>query len=313
MKNFWKKTWRFLQYPPAWLTVCCCALLIAAVACSLVFVCVPPTETLGEILSYVCYAFSAILLGYVTYIFVRFAPALLAKIKAWLHSSPLTKRLVENFGFRTVLFAGFSALFNVAYALFNGAIAIYSLSVWYGALSAYYLMLTFMRGGLVLYHRKRDSGRTKREEEVVRLRKCRTCGVLLVLLPICLSFAILEMVTSGKAFVRMDWTVYAVAAYTFYKITMAIVNSFKSRNDEDVTVSALRVIGIADALVSVLALQTSLLYAFGDGINTGIPNAVTGAFVCAATLALGVIIIVVTKRREKRLTTKKEEENERTE
>ena len=134
---------------------------------------------------------------------------------------------------------------------------------------------------------------------------------MLTVIPFFLSFAILQMVTEGRAFVHMGWTSIAFAAYAFYKIVMAIYNVMKARKQEDFTVLALRNIGLADAFVSILALQTCLLYAYSEGAQYGYANALTGGAVCAATLALGVIMIVSANKKTKQL--KRTTEDGRTE
>ena len=119
---------------------------------------------------------------------------------------------------------------------------------------------------------------------------------IIIIVPIALfflSFAILQMVTEGRAFVHMGWTSIAFAAYAFYKIIMAIYNVMKARKQEDFTVLALRNIGLADAFVSILALQTALLHTFSDpGMDISLFNTFTGTAVSLFSLGLSVSMIV---------------------
>jgi hypothetical protein len=73
-------------------------------------------------------------------------------------------------------------------------------------------------------------------------------------------------------------------------------------------VRAIRHINLADALVSILALQTAMFKEFAIGQNVGVYNAVTGGVVCALTLALGTFMIVTAEKRSRIL--KKEISNE---
>ena len=113
------------------------------------------------------------------------------------------------------------------------------------------------------------------------------------------------MVVEGSAFVRWGWTVFAFAAYAFYKITMAIYNVIKTRKMDDMTLRALRCIGLADAMVSILALQTTLLYAFSTG-NNGVANALTGGVVCAFTVVIGAYMLICANRKKEKLQKEKE-------
>ena len=63
------------------------------------------------------------------------------------------------------------------------------------------------------------------------------------------------------------------------------------------TVRASKNINLADAMVSILALQTAMFHEFGTGMgdfNIGTMNAITGAVVCALTAAIGIFMIVYT-------------------
>ena len=87
--------------------------------------------------------------------------------------------------------------------------------------------------------------------------------------------------------------IYVAATYTFIKVTTSIVNFFKAKKQTDYTVEALRNVNVADAAVSVLALQTAMFHSFGgEGISTGVANALTGAAVCIVVFLLGVFMIV---------------------
>lgn len=216
------------------------------------------------------------------------------RVLKWAQKYKFTRELVQSYSFRTIIFAVVSFVINIGYALFNAVVGIVFLSLWYGALAAYYIMLALMRGGIILYHRKRKQY-MERDGKNIALRdtkKYRTCGILLILLPICLSFAILEMVLSQRAFTYPGLMIYTAAVYTFCKIVMAICNSVKTRRVDIMTIKAVRDINFADAMVSVLALQTAMLREFSPGLNVDFVNCLTGGVVCALTVALGVYMVV---------------------
>lgn len=183
---------------------------------------------------------------------------------------------------------------SVSYAVFNGIMGIVERSIWYGALSLYYLLLTFMRGGLLI---RRKTRKVQDETQNYEWRKYRVCGILLVSLPLALSCAILEMVRSEKAFVHAGLAIYAAAVYTCYKVIMAIINIVKARKYDQPKLRAARCINLADAMVSVLALQTAMLREFTSDMNVGLANALTGGFVCALTAALGIFMIIKSTRK----------------
>ena len=303
MKEFWLKILRKMKEPKPWLRAV--VYLSTAIFCAAAIVlAVFSGANMGlQIVSYVAYALAALSLAYSVYLIARAAPTLKARMIERLKRVGIAKRLLEQYGFRTVVFAAFSLALNIAYVAFNTVLAVYYKAVWYGALAGYYALLTALRSGIVFYHR-RKSKTGGADETLLReteIKKYRACGIMLTVIPFFLSFAILQMVTEGRAFVHLGWTSIAFAAYAFYKISMAIVNVVKARKEEDVTVLALRNIGLADAFVSILALQTCLLYAYSEGVEYGFANALTGGAVCAATLVLGVIMIAQASKKTKEL------------
>ena len=100
------------------------------------------------------------------------------------------------------------------------------------------------------------------------------------------------MVKSNAGFERHGMMIYVAAAYTFIKIGTSIANFVKARREDDYTLQILRNVNLADAVVSVLALQTAMLREFGAELDVGIFNALTGAGVCSVILALGIYMIV---------------------
>ena len=238
--------------------------------------------------TYIIYGIAACLLGYSVYTIVRFTPKIKRGIMAAIYRFGFTKKFTSEYDFRTLITSTASLALNISYAVFNIVIAIISRSLWYGAIGVYHLLLVGMRSD-VLLSRKKES-----------LASYIRCASLLTLLSFFLSLAVWQMVANDLAFVRFGWTIYAYAAFAFYKITMATISFFKSRKNA-LTTRALRFVGLADASVSILTLQTSLLYTFGgDGVNKMLFNAITGAVVCALTLGLGISMIVMVVLENKR-------------
>ena len=81
---------------------------------------------------------------------------------------------------------------------------------------------------------------------------------------------------------------------------------FKARKTDDFGVRAIRSLNLADAMVSILALQTAMFAEFSPGGDNALFNAATGFGVCVLTAALGVFMIIVARKEKRKLT---EEEN----
>ena len=92
----------------------------------------------------------------------------------------------------------------------------------------------------------------------------------------------------------------SIAAYTFYKITMAVIHMIKVRKMQSPILITIRNIGVADALVSMLTLQATMLASFREksSMDANRMNGITGLAVCVLIAALGVSMIYDASRRK---------------
>ena len=244
-----------------------------------------------EILAYISYGCAALTLSYSVYLTVLYAPGLSGKVIAFLDSKPFTNRLLRNWGFRTVVTASVSFALGIAYSLTNAYLGISERSIWFGALAAYYILIAVMRGSLLIYHRRRGGYES---EELTRARNYMKTGILLFILNAALSSAIAQMIFDDRSFDYKDWFIYAFAAYTFYKITMAILNFLRARRQDNLTIQAIRDINLVDSAVSILALQTALLHTFttpDSGVDISLFNTLTGSVVSIFSITISILMI----------------------
>ncbi len=303
-----KKLLEFLKKPPLWFLIVLAFIGIGATVGGTLFL------TQESLSAYVVvgYAFLGVMcvsVGYCIYGFIKMFPDWNERVLKRAENKPFWNKLFTEYGFRTILFSIGSFAINLAFAVYNGSVAIVISSVWFGALAAYYVLLIVLRGIILVYHVFRrkavKAGQTEDTTERKDTRIYSVCGVVLLLLPIALSFAILQMVRANDSFVHTGITIYAYAIYAFYKIIVSIYNFVKTRRSSEMTVRAAKNINLADAFVSILALQTAMFREFdtaGDFVNIARMNAVTGAIVCALTAALGIFMIFIAAKKIKRRT-----------
>ncbi len=270
--------------PKLWFILVAYFLTLVASAGAIIVVCLG----IDNVISYALYGVAGLLLAYSVYTIVKFAPKIKAGILSLVHRFDFTKKLAKEYDFRTFITSSISLAINISYAVFNIVIAIISRSLWFGAIGIYHLFLVLMRSDTILSRKKQE------KSSYIR------CSIFLILLSGFLALAVWQLVANDLAFIRFGWTIYAYAAVAFYKITMAIISFIKSRKNT-LSTRALRFVGLADASVSILTLQTSLLYAFSEAdTNKMIPNSITGACVCAFTLALGLVMLITKGRKNER-------------
>lgn len=273
---------------PCLLSVLISALLIVfmAIATPLVLI---RGDVLG-IVEYSLFVISAVGLTYVVCVIVRWAPTFKKDIVTYLEGREITRRLIQNWGYRTVVTSTVSFGMTLLSSVTNAYLGITERSIWFGALAAYYIFLALMRSGLLLYHKnKRDFD----SEALIRAKKYTQCGVWLLILNATLSSAIAQMIFDDRYYEYKDWLIYAFAAYAFYKIIMSVRNAIKARRQDDLTIQAIREINLVDAAVSILALQTALLHTFSDqSVDISLFNTLTGSVVSLFSISLSIYMIV---------------------
>ena len=191
------------------------------------------------------------------------------KIKEWLKEklkkNAFLYSLIENYGFRTIIFMSVGVAMNIAFAVFNGVTAVIYRSIWYGSIAGYYCVLIMQRSMiLVFYHivRKKSCGDAEKLAGE-KLKIYLANGAIIVPLTIALGAAAAQMVLSDNPSVPGKIMAIACAAHAFYKVIMAVYNFFKARSDGDPIVQTIRNLGFVDALLSMLVLATTLIPAFG--------------------------------------------------
>lgn len=216
------------------------------------------------------------------------------KIKPTIEANPFTNRVARDYRYRTVLFTCSSLVINLFYAVSNGIFGIIHHSEWFGTLSAYYIVLSIMRFLVISSERKVSKLAKTKELRLKELAVYRNCGALLLFLTIAFARSVVLMVCDNEGKRYSGTLIFAVAAYTFYKVIVAVINVVRVRKQKSLMLSTVRNIGYVDALVSVLSLQTAMFASFGEqeSVNTRIMNGITGAVVCVMILTLGIYMIV---------------------
>ena len=160
---------------------------------------------------------------------------------------------------------------------------------------AYYAVLSVMRFSVVLFeYKNRAKPSADTEYFVMRLS-----GVLLILLSFVLSGVIYISLSQNIAVKYDEILMITIAAYTFFKIIMAIVKAVKQHKNPSPLLAVIRNIGYAEAAASILTLQRSMLVSFGtmDNAEAYILNVLTGAAVCLYVSIIGIYLLL--KRKNK--------------
>ncbi len=296
MSSF-QKFLNLLKNPKIWFVILYLLFTIVLVIGSIVVLLLD----IGEFWCYIVYALTAGALVYLVYVLINLVP----RIRAYFLKAALKRKLsrdyVRSFGFKSLVSVTYSLIINIIYAIFQVVLAFLSWSVWYGALATYYTVLCLIRGGILIKHAKRQSIDDKEKYRLNQIKSYRNCGIYLSLLTLALSAAIVQMVIYNQGFKYAGGMIYVMLLYASYKLIKSIVNIARARRNDDYTTKSIRIVGFADALVSILALQTAMFQAFSQDFVPYIPNSITGGVVVLIIIILGTYMFANGQKQIKKL------------
>ena len=181
---------------------------------------------------------------------------------------------------RTMKLAFSSLTFNTTFSIYYLVLGLVTSSWWMLTLGSYYLILSIVRFAVL---------RSESKERFIT----KFTGWMLIVLSVPLAGTVVLSVVRDRGHELHMIVMIAMAAYAFTKITLATVKLVKSRRSSSATLITLRNISLADAFVSIFALQRSMLVSF-EGMTEAeivIMNAVLGSAVCAVVFLLGLNLL----------------------
>ena len=291
----WKKIGKKLLFPPIWLTV----ILVIASAAALVFIFVKGMEE--TIPAYIVYVLAFYTLSVVTVFCVIVLPKQYSTLKQKVYENPLGNRFLTDRVFRTNVTLSVSFAISMLYVSINLWSWYILKSYWFMVLAAYYVIMAAMRFLLVRYVRTQKIGTSILGE----WKRSRICAYILLLINLSLSGAVLMILYQHRGYDYPGVMIYVMALYTFYALTMSIVDIVKYRKLGSPVMSTAKIVSLSAALVSMLNLETAMFAQFGGDLSAEhqrIFIILTGAGVSVTVVTLSIILIVrATKeiRREK--------------
>ena len=260
-----------------------------------------PEKRFFQISIYVCAA--ATLFPGCWYLFFDIRYGVKDVIRTGIAANPYTSRVAADYGLRTVVFAVPGVVSNIVFAIFNGVVGLVSHSAWFGSLAAYYILLCVMRLGAVQQARQltgMSRSRDRVQKEIIIYRKN---SILFILMAAVLGGMVVLLVLSqgGKNYPGL--TIYAAAAYTFYRIIHSSINVVRVRKQNSPLLTIIRKIGYIDACVSILTLQSAMFASFGGDqkMLIRVMNGMTGGVVCLIVFAVGIQGILAAGKMSRRL------------
>lgn len=277
----WKKFGKNLLYPPLWVIITLVPLSTTFLIYALVFI----DET--NIISIISYLIAFYTL---TIISVRI-PNFIKSLKRLKNENKYINKFTTDVHFRMNLSLYGSLIFNIAFAIFQLGLGIYHNSLWFFSMFAYYIILSVLRFLILSYTKNYKPS----EQIYSEIKRYYLCGWMLLALNLALSIIIVFVVLQNKTFYHHEIITIALASYTFFTFTFAIINRIKYKKYNSPVYTSAKNISLVTASVSILTLESTMLTTFGgevSGKTSQIMLIFTGGaiIILAITIALSMII-----------------------
>lgn len=239
-------------------------------------------------IAYISYVLSA----YALTITVARSIPLFKWINKKLHSNKYTNKFLTDKTFKNNMNLFSGTLFNGIYGIFKFVIGIIYHSIWFGATGVYYLILGVMKYALARHV-------LKKSDYKMQLLQYRNTGLLMLLLNSAMVGILILMIRDGNSVDYPGFIIYAQAAYTFYILTIAIMNFIKYRKDNSLLMAASKSINLVAAIMSLFILQVAMIVEFGGDENFKmIINTITGTFTSFITIGIAIFMLIHYKNKK---------------
>ena len=219
------------------------------------------------------------------------------RVKRYVYENKYGNLLVTDVSLRVKITLYASLGINLIYSGLKLFSAFYYSSFWFGAEAVFYIVLSGIRF-ILLRNLRKNKGDEKRE-----LLTYRFCGYLLFAMNAALTGIVYQTIHHGMGYEYPGLIIYAAAIFAFFCFTDAIIDIVKFRKYKSPILSAVKVIKLAAALVSMFSLQIAMFASFNEDnvILERIMNSVTGGLICCAIFAMAVLMVVQSFNRLKNI------------
>ena len=293
MNNFKDKIIKFFTIP-LWLLIIFCVVSFG----SLIFIFVYNLDE--QFYAYIDFVLSAYSLTALCFYCINTLPNVIKNLKEKAQSNKYIFKYSHDELIKIKSSVYISLIINFVYIIINAFSAFYYKTAWFAIFAVYYAIMAVMRFILSTYvhlHGEDDNRRSQ-------LKIASVCSVIMLTLNLTLSASVLMMLYQGRGFEQHGILIYVIALYTFYSIINAIIDVMKNRKLKKPIVSASTMIKLAEALVSMLSLETSMLAQFGTESTIEFKRlmiSLTGGGIAIIITFMSVYMLLQSNRQLKRI------------
>ena len=222
-------------------------------------------------------------------------PRMIKSIQRGLHSNKYSHRYLTDRELRMNFSMYRGLIIGIGFAVFKTITGLVYHTPWLYAMAGYNVIMSLMRFVVVFQTQRR--GLSEEDKERRANISAWICGWLMMVLNIAVSVIMYMVIVLKQTIEYHEIVVIALAAYTFYCFTMAIINVIKYRK-KNLAYSTIKNIDLVKAIVSIFTMQVAMLTRFGTDstLDMGLMNTLTGV---AVTIAINTIAALMLARISK--------------
>ena len=154
-------------------------------------------------------------------------------------------------------------IIGLIYSLYNAITGLVLGSLWHTCIAVYYTLLLTIKCILFICLKK------QKDKEMSTIIFIST-SCLMFLISLSLVIPIILMIINERPVSFPLEVAIGIAAYTTYKVTVAVIGFVKRGLSKNLLVSEIATIGVIEAIVSVLTLQNTLITVNGGAEDSGL-------------------------------------------
>ncbi len=184
------------------------------------------------------------------------------------------KKIELKEDFKLYISAIISFFANLLFMLLNFGVGVIYRLAWNFSVAFYYLFLLIVKA-IFLLSEKRLVNKTREEIQKTRKRVFKVQNIFMGIIDIALIAPIVLMALERRVVNVGEIAAIGFAAYTTYKVTMSIVTFIKVKSSDNITLTGFKMIGLKEAIVSIMTLQYILVSVFGEASDMKILTTVS--------------------------------------
>lgn len=224
-------------------------------------------------------------------------PQIVSEIYTFLSRNKYLHMFMEDVNVRMFVTLYLNSLITTLFAAMNAINGLQYESDWLLAISCYYLVLTATRFYLLTHVNRQEvkkNSLSMGESLLDEFKKYKMTGYFMIVLLVPIIWILLQMIEANRSYTYSGFMLYVMAAFTLYSWGMVLYGQMMYGKIDNPVLTCNRVIAVAAACMSLLAVETAFLNNIDTGselITREVIISLTGFVICLTLFGIGVHMV----------------------